>query len=64
VRCGRSKGDDGGGGIREWRSAAHGARRSYMVARCSGCGRGGRRGAEAGCPRRLSDGEQGGAGVV
>jgi hypothetical protein len=29
-----------GGGVWEWWSAAHGAGRSYMMARCSGCGRG------------------------
>jgi hypothetical protein len=47
VPCGTawSEGNDGGGGVRGWWSAAHGAVWSYSVARCSECGRGGRRGA-------------------
>jgi hypothetical protein len=53
-----------GGGVRGWWSAAHGAGRSYTAVRCSGCGRGGRRGARVDCPRWLSDGEQGGAWAV
>jgi hypothetical protein len=51
-------------GEEQWWSAAHGAGRSYTTARCSGCGRGDRRGARARCLWWLSDGEQGGAGVV
>jgi hypothetical protein len=53
-----------GGSVQGWWLAARGAGRSYTMARCSGCGRGDRRGARAGCPWWLSDGEQGGAGVV
>jgi hypothetical protein len=42
-----SEGNDGGGGVRGWRSIAHGVRLSYSAARCSGRGRGGWRGAGA-----------------
>jgi hypothetical protein len=57
VRCGRSEGNGGGGRRPGWWSVAHGAGRSYSAVRCPGCGRGGRRGAGAGCPWRLSEGE-------
>jgi hypothetical protein len=50
-----------GAGIQGWWSVARGAGRLYTAARCSGCGRGGQSGAGMGCPRWLSDGEQGGA---
>jgi hypothetical protein len=36
-----------GGDVRWWWSAARGVGLSYSVARCSGCGRGGQRGAGA-----------------
>jgi hypothetical protein len=64
VRCGRPEGNGGGGSVQGWWSAAHGVGRSYTAARCSGCGQGGQRGAGAGCPQRLGNGEQGGAGAV
>jgi hypothetical protein len=41
-------------GVRGWRSTARGVGRLYIVARCSGRGRIGRREAGAGCSRRLS----------
>jgi hypothetical protein len=54
MRCGRPEGNGGGGG------GIRGGGRQLTV-RCSGCGRGGRRGTGAVCLRWLSDGEQGGA---
>jgi hypothetical protein len=64
MRCGRLERNSGGGNVQGWWSAARGAGRSYTTARCSGCGRGDRRGAGARCLWWLSDGEQGGTGVV